>query len=83
MTGGAVFIGSWTVDLLLEKGYQVRILDDLQPRVRPRGKPDWVPQEAEFIQGDVANRAAQVRSIWKVLCALNLRKGCLFSKLLV
>ncbi len=57
VTGGAGFIGSHTVDLLLEKGYPVRILDNLQPRVHPRGKPDWLPGEAEFIQGDVANRA--------------------------
>jgi dTDP-L-rhamnose 4-epimerase len=55
VTGGAGFIGSHTVDLLLERGYDVRILDNLQPRVHPRGKPAWVPQEAEFIQGDVAN----------------------------
>jgi dTDP-L-rhamnose 4-epimerase len=55
VTGGAGFIGSHTVDLLLEKGYEVRILDNLQPRVHPRGKPPWVPKEAEFIQGDVAN----------------------------
>ena len=53
--GGAGFIGSWTVDLLLEKGYDVRILDSLQPRVHPLGKPDWVPKEAEFIQGSCAN----------------------------
>lgn len=57
VTGGAGFIGSWTVDLLLQKGYQVRILDNLQPRVHPRGKPAWLPHAAEFIQGDVANRA--------------------------
>ena len=55
VTGGAEFIGSHTVDLLFEKGYDVRILDDLQPRVHPRGKPPWVPKEAEFIRGDVAN----------------------------
>jgi dTDP-L-rhamnose 4-epimerase len=56
VTGGAGFIGSWTVDFLLEKGYQVRILDNLQPRVHRHGKPAWVPVETEFIQGDVANR---------------------------
>ena len=57
VTGGAGFIGSHTVDLLLARGYAVRILDNLQPRVHPRGKPAWVPREAEFIQGDVANPA--------------------------
>ena len=45
------------MDLLLERGYDVRILDSLQPRVHPRGKPDYLPREAEFVRGDVANRA--------------------------
>ena len=45
VTGGAGFIGSHTVDLLLERGYDVRILDNLQARVHPRGKPPWVPRE--------------------------------------
>jgi len=55
VTGGAGFIGSHTVDQLLEKGYNVRILDSLQPRVHPNGKPPWVSPEAEFQIGDVAN----------------------------
>ena len=63
VTGGAGFIGSWTVDFLLEKGYKVRILDKLQPRVHPHGKPDWVPAEAEFIQGDVANREEMAQAL--------------------
>jgi dTDP-L-rhamnose 4-epimerase len=57
VTGGAGFIGSHTVDLLLERGYDVRILDNLQPRVHPHGKPSWLPLGAEFIHGDVTNRA--------------------------
>ncbi len=56
VTGGAGFIGSHTVDLLLEHGYRVRILDSLQERVHPRGKPAWLPREAEFVHGDVADR---------------------------
>lgn len=55
VTGGAGFIGSHTADLLLERGYDVCILDNLQPRVHPRGRPDYVPIRAEFIVGDVAN----------------------------
>lgn len=57
VTGGAGFIGSWTVDLLLEKGYDVRILDNLQPRVHPLGVPPWLPSAADFRKGDVALRA--------------------------
>jgi dTDP-L-rhamnose 4-epimerase len=63
VTGGAGFIGSHTVDLLLARGYEVRIIDSLQPRVHPRGKPAYVPVEAEFIQGDVANRADMERAL--------------------
>jgi len=64
VTGGAGFIGSHTVDALLERGYRVRILDNLQPRVHPLGKPPWVPLEAEFIQGDVAiTRSFRARSM--------------------
>lgn len=56
VTGGAGFIGSHTVDLLLERGYEVRVLDNLQPRVHPNGVPDYLPAEVEFIKGDVASR---------------------------
>jgi len=63
VTGGAGFIGSHTVDLLLDRGYEVRILDNLQPRVHPRGKPPWVPADAEFIHGDVSDRAVLARAL--------------------
>jgi len=66
VTGGAGFIGSHTVDLLLERGYQVRILDDLQPRVHSRGKPPYIPSEAEFILGDVSKREDLDRALQAV-----------------
>ena len=53
VTGGAGFIGSYVVDRLLDAGHEVRIIDNLQPRVHPRGRPPYVPREAEFIEGDV------------------------------
>jgi len=58
VTGGAGFIGSHTVDALLEEGYEVKILDSLAPPVHAEGHvPDYVPlSDVEFIFGDVRNR---------------------------
>ncbi|MCX5884388.1 MAG: SDR family NAD(P)-dependent oxidoreductase [Proteobacteria bacterium] len=56
VTGGAGFIGSHTVDVLLKEGHTVRILDILEKPTHLRGKPDYLPEEAEFMEGDVTNR---------------------------
>jgi len=55
ITGGAGFIGSHTADALIEKGHDVRILDNLLPTVHPKGKPTYLNPKAEFIQGDVCD----------------------------
>jgi dTDP-L-rhamnose 4-epimerase len=55
ITGGAGFIGSHLADRFIEQGWQVRILDSLQRRVHPRGAPQYLPSQADFIQGDVTN----------------------------
>jgi dTDP-L-rhamnose 4-epimerase len=56
VTGGAGFIGSHLVDRFLCDGFQVVILDSLDPRVHPHGRPRYVPARAAFIQGDVTDR---------------------------
>lgn len=53
VTGGAGLIGSHIADLLLEKGYPVTLLDNLNPQTHPSGKPRWVNPAAEFLRGDV------------------------------
>jgi dTDP-L-rhamnose 4-epimerase len=58
VTGGAGFIGSHTVDLLLERDYAVRVLDALRPPVHAwEQKPDYLPSDVEFIHGDVRDKA--------------------------
>ena len=63
VTGGAGFIGSHTVDHLLAKGYEVRILDNLQTRVHPQGAPAYLPSEAEFMVGSVSDRTTMERAL--------------------
>jgi dTDP-L-rhamnose 4-epimerase len=61
ITGGAGFIGSHLSDELLAHGYQVRVLDSLDPQVHgeSRRRPEYLAREVELIVGDV-NDAAKV-----------------------
>ncbi len=72
ITGGAGFIGSHTAELLLARGYRVRILDSLQPRVHPHGWPSYLPAEAERLQGDVRVPADLARALEGVDAVIHL-----------
>lgn len=64
VTGGAGFIGSHTVDLLLANGYHVCVLDSLTPPVHVEGQlPAYFPAAAEFTPGDVRDKAAWERAL--------------------
>ena len=58
ITGGAGFIGSHTADALIKKGHRVRLLDNLQKTVHPKGKPAYLHPEAQFVLGDVRDADA-------------------------
>lgn len=55
ITGGAGFIGSHLCDRLLEKGYSVRVLDNLNEQVHGLNckRPGYLHPDVELITGDV------------------------------
>src|SRR5207302_8071381 len=55
-TRGAGRIGSHVADLLQREGWRVRILDNLEPQTHRHGKPAWIGNDVEFIEGDVVDR---------------------------
>src|SRR5919109_170233 len=58
VTGGAGFVGSHTVDALLERGHEVRIFDSFTRQVHSDGPPSYLQQEAEVLRGDMRDSDA-------------------------
>jgi dTDP-L-rhamnose 4-epimerase len=63
ITGGAGFIGSHTADALIEKGHDVKILNDLSERVHKKRDPIYLPEKAEFIKGDVRSKPDWIKAL--------------------
>jgi dTDP-L-rhamnose 4-epimerase len=63
VTGGAGFIGSHTVDRLIDEGFDVRVLDILQKPVHLKGMPDYLNKKAEFLLGDVRDKDTMIKAM--------------------
>src|SRR5687767_4820452 len=58
VTGGAGYIGSHLVDRLVADGYDVTVLDNLEPQVHRTGTwPSYANAGAQYVRGDVRDRA--------------------------
>jgi dTDP-L-rhamnose 4-epimerase len=62
ITGAAGFIGSHVADAVLREGHEVRGLDSLTPAVHD-ARPDYWPNEAELMVGDVRDPRAASRAL--------------------
>jgi len=57
VTGGAGYIGSHLVDVLVARSYDVTVLDNLEPQVHRSGTwPPYVNSRATYVHGDVRDR---------------------------
>ena len=69
ITGGAGFIGSHLVDTMLDRGYEVSVLDNLSPQVHgdaeldDDGWPIYLNRRARRIKGDLLDEGLFAKSI--------------------
>ena len=61
VTGGAGFIGSHTVDFLINKNFNVFILDNFS-----YGNKNWVNKKAKIIKGDIKNIRTCIQASKKI-----------------
>jgi dTDP-L-rhamnose 4-epimerase len=66
ITGGAGFIGSHTADLLIQKGYDVYIYDNLNAKTHNGFWPEYMNKKAKLILGDINDRNQLLKAISKV-----------------
>jgi UDP-glucose 4-epimerase len=78
VTGGAGFVGSHVADRLLERGYEVLVVDDLSA-----GSRENVPEDAELAELDIRSRDALAATFERfapnVVCHLAAQASVTFS----
>jgi len=74
ITGGGGFLGVTLSKMLLENGYRVRVLDNLTEAAHSAGaeRPCNLPEEAEFIKGDVRNRESMLTALYQIDMVIHL-----------
>jgi dTDP-L-rhamnose 4-epimerase len=63
VTGGAGLIGSHIVDEARRWGWDVRVFDRLESQTHRNRRPSWIPNDVEFLNGDVRNRRDWERAL--------------------
>lgn len=63
VTRGLGFIGSFTVDMLIERGHRVRVRDNLERQIRYDGEPPYRDVRVEYIHGDVGHKPSWVGAL--------------------
>ena len=64
VTGGLGFIGSYTVDILVKNGYDVVVLDSLEPQVHQEKIPKYVNKDAMEEVLDIGDMI--IAKIWSI-----------------
>jgi len=74
ITGGAGFIGSHVVDLLLQRGKNVLVLDSLDPQVHgaAQARPSYLAADAELVVGDVRDKTLVAKLVARADSVLHL-----------
>jgi len=77
VTGGAGYIGSIVCRLLLERGYEIVVLDNLD-----EGHREALPQKAVFIQGDLGDEGLLSRLFgeYSIGAVVHLAASCLVGE---
>ena len=63
VTGGLGFIGSHTVDKLIDSSYEVTVLDNLERQVHNGKMPEYRNPDAEYIIGDIRFRKHWIKAL--------------------
>ena len=63
VTGGLGFVGSYTVDKLVTRGYKVRIIDNLERHVHHGRVPSYRNAKAEYMRDDIRRKSSLLKAL--------------------